>query len=542
MSSKPSEPNPHRETNHTQDKSPPSEGMSRRTFVRLGTTAAVALPLLGLQAACPAPPTTEPAPEPPSEVSQENGPEPTTPDASPNEALAETRPDAPPDPQDLVDPQTYDKAKEETWDPTALTEDKTTFPMGVMSGAMTAKSAILWGFAEDKQDKTIRVWRPHQDKGKVLLASETKGSQKDGFFHVKVNDLAPGTWYQFAFLTSDGKRSEIGRFRTAWIETSKKPLVIAGTTCTNFRNMPYTSLQVTAEYDIDFFVHLGDMVYNDGSKTRADFRQKWRRTLLDPGYRAILPKVGHYMTWDDHEITDNSRLYDLPKAQRREGIEAFFENTVVERIKDDRFWTSYRWGQTAEIFVIDSRGERLIKNKEQNARYISPEQMNWLKQTLQDSPCHFKIVLNSVPMIDWNDSAIGSGLQSDRWQGHPDQRNELLNHIDTKKIENVWWLSGDFHVGTVGRLNANAPHNKMWEILVGPGANGPNPAWILYKDRSKEDQEVMFPATQFPYFGGEFAATIMTFDPAKDNVTVEFIHHKTKQTLFKQTLSYGSPT
>lgn len=521
--------------------SPPGgdeRAVSRRTFVRWGAQAAVLAPIAGWAVACETTGGQEPTSEPNTELASEP-----TKDATPTEQAPELVVDTPRvDPQDQMDPQSFDKGTEKTWAPAGISEDKALFPLGVMSGAMKAEGALLWGFGSDNQPKTLAVWRASQESGKVVEVFNKEVTPTDGFFREQITGLAPGTTYQFGFFEGENKRSELGNFKTAWIEKSMKPLVLACSTCTHLRNAPFTSLQLTATYEYDAFVHLGDMSYNDGAVTREQFRKKWQATLKDPGYRAVLPKTGHYITWDDHEITDNSRLYDIPETQRRQGVEAFFENSVAERIEKDRFWTSYRWGHTAEIFVLDSRSERMTKSASQPIpQYISPEQLKWFKDALKSSPCHFKIILNSVPMIDWSNSAIGAVFADDRWQGYPEQRKELLDSIEAAKIENIWWLSGDFHIGTVGRIDEKGYHRKTWEVLVGPGANGPNPAWPIYKAGDEERRTGMFPPTQFEYFSGEFAATLIRFSPADNTVEVEFVKHDTKEVLYKQTFKAGEP-
>ncbi|MCG3173365.1 MAG: hypothetical protein GMKNLPBB_01562 [Myxococcota bacterium] len=492
--------------------------LNRREFIRLSAGATVALPL-ALQACASDGESMGDAGVPAGDAGTGGG----------DSGAADAAPKTP-----------NDNAKTVEFNAAAIKQDDGTFSLGVQSGAMTANSALVWGYTSDNAPKTLRVWREINEPGKVALVHEMSVTPADGYLKQKVEGLAAGEWYHFAWLSGGGgfgARSIIGKFRTAVAADYNGPIELAATTCTNIKNTPYQSLLLTAKQEYDFFCHLGDFSYNDGSRTKQEFRNKWRATLNDPGYRQVLSKTGAYITWDDHEIDDNSVLYKLPPEVLKDGKDAFFETVAVERGDNDRLWWSYRWGKTAEVFVLDSRLERKVETAgKPDATYISKEQMEWFKKGLVESPCHFKIVLNSVPMIDWPKIWI---MESDRWEGYQAQREELLKHIESNGVRNVWWLSGDFHVGAVARLEASGPRGKMWEILVGPGANGPNPLQALVEADPKQRRQI-YPDNQFKYGGGAFAATLMRFDPESNSVRVRFLDAKTGASLFDETLTEES--
>ena len=76
--------------------------------------------------------------------------------------------------------------------------------------------------------------------------------------------------------------------------------------------------------------------------------------------------------------------------------------------------------------------------------------------------------MNSVPIIDFND-LIGEVGAIDRWQGFPEQRTEILSHIEDNAIEGVLWLSGDFHFGLVAQVSpSGAIGDSLMEVLNGP--------------------------------------------------------------------------
>jgi alkaline phosphatase D len=264
-------------------------------------------------------------------------------------------------------------------------------------------------------------------------------------------------------------------------------------------------------------------------------------TLMDPGYMALLPTTGQYIVWDDHEIEDNAELYrDIIEnpAKIAAGKDAFFETTPVPRFDNNSYWTSYRWGLTAEMFIIDCRHERQPDTRlTDHAIYIGLEQMAWLKDSLLLTDAHFKIIANSVPITNYN---IPPWLmQDDRWQGYESQRRELLNFIADNGITNVWFLSGDFHTASVAKVDSDGPHATMWEINMGPAGNRNNPLWISYDAGIM--REAIAPTDQFSFFYGEPVATIMTLDPIADTVRLLYIDSRTEEVLFDRTFNYLDP-
>jgi alkaline phosphatase D len=134
-----------------------------------------------------------------------------------------------------------------------------------------------------------------------------------------------------------------------------------------------------------------------------------------------------------------------------------------------RLWRSWRWGDTAEFFAIDVRSERKPSTLlTPDAQYISIEQMAWLKQGLTDSPATFKLILNSVPIMEMP-PIWGEGW--DRWEAYNPQRTELIDFLLESNIHNVYFITGDFHMATVGRLDPpGGPGYGFWEFMLGPGA------------------------------------------------------------------------
>ncbi len=434
-----------------------------------------------------------------------------------------SKPDAGPR---TLDPQPYDQAMRVTFSPASVSEDVASFPQTVSSGAMTTDSVTVWARAEGLTEVTLRVWREVGSDTEIALVTEQKASvpAEHGNVKVRVSGLAPATWYAYAFFSNDlSKRSPIGKVRTAFPDDWAEPLTVGATSCASYRYKPFRALETLGHQPMDLWLHLGDVAYNDGAMNLAEYRAKWRDQLADPGYRALMPAAGAYFTWDDHEFTNNIDV-------EREGIDdplvvaamtSFKESLPLE---DGKLWRSYRWGRTAEFFVLDLRTERKASTRgTPQEEFVSPAQLEWLKSGIVSSPAHFKVVMTSVPITNFPEASWPA--RNDRWQGYQVQREQLLSFLDSSGVDNVWFVSGDIHLGTLMRIEATGPRRKYFEVCAGPAGNI-NPLAIVLEPGNEKNKPDFFPDAQFLYASGAFQATLFTFDPAANTVRVRFLDPK----------------
>jgi hypothetical protein len=278
------------------------------------------------------------------------------------------------------------------FDPAAIALDAALFPTAVMAGEMRPTSVMLAFFIAEPGAKTLRVWRSSEVPGEVDLIHETQVEPGvDGFLKVTVDELCPGTWYSYGLFVGEPDaftaRSLLGEFRTAIADDALEPLTLALASC-NGSSLVWPTMTVTADEYYDMFIHLGDMAYNDGATSLAEFRASWRKYLGAEGYKLALSRAGLYATWDDHEIDNNSNfdretMDPQQLAKRQNAFDTFFEALPIDAEGPDyQLWRSFRWGLTAEIIVLDCRYER----RPSMQQYISPAQMAFLKERLLDQP------------------------------------------------------------------------------------------------------------------------------------------------------------
>ena len=87
---------------------------------------------------------------------------------------------------------------------------------------------------------------------------------------------------------------------------------------------------------------------------------------------------------------------------------------------------------------------------------LGKEQKEWLFEGISRSEAIFKFIATSVPM---------AGGGSDRWDGYPRERTEILGYIRQKKIGGVIFLSGDLHCAAITRIPKSS---GLRDITAGP--------------------------------------------------------------------------
>ncbi len=384
------------------------------------------------------------------------------------------------------------------------TPESDAFPLGISSGDVAATSAVLSARYAGRRPLFLRVWQM-QGESYRRVAEAAARIDDGGFVSASIERLVPSGRYRFAFFEQDGERlalrSPIGRFRTAMPPDSTGVVTFGATACTK-QGKPLAPLARAAERrDLDAFLLLGDSSYNDGSRTLDEYRAKWAESLSRPEYRALRQSTGVVASWDDHEV-DNGWNPETFDPVRLEAAKRAMREALPMRT-GERMWRSIRYGRTVELFVLDTRSERRASGR---AEYLSREQMDWLKRGLEESPAVFKLVMSSVPIGDFPFSTFTDG-----WANYPDARVEILGHVAERNVRGVVWLSGDFHLASVGRVTRAHLGSDALEVLAGPGGQNGNPlAGLLTRP-------------QFDWATAENNFAVLRFDGARRELRVAHV-------------------
>ncbi len=385
---------------------------------------------------------------------------------------------------------------------TGLDWSASSFPVGLQSGDPHSDSIVLWSrYAGVESVEMLVVAYDGSDW--VEVVRETVTPEDGGFIHRLVEGLAEDTWHSFSFSDSTGTAG-VGSFRTP-PESGLRTVTFGGVSCTKQSFGPFPTLSAGATQGYAFTLLAGDQVYSNTSELE-DKRADWEDNLSTSGFRDLLASAPSIATWDDHEVANDWGIEDVDEDRIEAGKEAFFDYMATRPRYGDNLYRSIRYSDTLEVFVLDVRSER----EPEQGQYISPEQLAWVIGALESSTAVFKFVLTSVPFTDF-ESLLADVAADDRWQGYPEQRSELVDAAASH--ENVYFLSGDFHLGFVSRVDpAEGVGFELYDILMGPGGNAASPIGDL-----------MIETDQFLLGLSARNTTRFTADPLDETLLVEFI-------------------
>jgi alkaline phosphatase D len=285
-----------------------------------------------------------------------------------------------------------------------------------------------------------------------------------------------------------------------------------------------------------FFIHSGDNIYADGpiaesvvaengqvwnnivtpevakvAETLDEFRGRYRYNLLDEDVRRFNAEVPQIWQWDDHEVVNNwSDAKDLSADTRyREknvplliarGARAFLEYAPMRPFdvrESQRVYRRYGYGPLLDLFVLDMRSYRGPNSANLQTRpaaetlILGREQLEWLKEGLEDSRAVWKVVATDMPL----GLNVGDGRTPDghlRWEavangesgaakGRELEIAELLRHLKRQHVSNVVWLTADVHYCAAHYYDparaAFRDFDGFWEFVAGPlnaGSFGPS--------------------------------------------------------------------
>jgi alkaline phosphatase D len=336
-----------------------------------------------------------------------------------------------------------------------VTSDPTTgLSLGYVCGDVTEQSALVWlradpgswvslqfaeepGFRQASSTPSIPV-EPSSDNS-VIISLEKLRSATRYYYRAVVSGKAPGP--TASFLTAPPPD-----------ENARVVFCFSGDSRESYQ--PFTVMQAVQAQRPDFFLHLGDTIYADrGGSARSldEFWQKYRANRNDPFSQNCFATTSVYALWDDHEVADDY-LPSHPLAPI--GRKAFLDYWPIRRLASEpsRIYHSVRWGKTLELFLLDSRQYR----DPQKGTLLGARQREWLLDGLAKSTATFKFIATPVPM---------AGGGSDRWDGYPKERREILHYINEKKLTGVVFLSADLHCAAITKIPKSG---GLIDITAGP--------------------------------------------------------------------------
>jgi len=229
----------------------------------------------------------------------------------------------------------------------------------------------------------------------------------------------------------------------------------------------------------DTLLLLGDQIYVDataGLFDESDFRKKYLyayEALHSRINEATIPKTKYSLN-DDHELNENWEPIFSGFADHSDN-EKIIEQGLCYYHKHDickgRTTEQAIQGLAHPVFLCNSRNNRSHRHAGNylDARMFNDQQEQALTQWLLDSdPYQVKIVCSPAALMPRLHCSAqsqipdsrgevplpfsASCLQSDSWGGYPSSLTALLLFIARNNIQNIIFVSGDFHFSAVSKL------------------------------------------------------------------------------------------
>src|ERR1051326_4419867 len=315
--------------------------------------------------------------------------------------------------------------------------------------------------------------------------------------HAEISGLEAGRpyWYRF---NSGSAVSRVGRAMTAPApQSSPARMRFAYVSCSNYEHGYFSAYRHLADEQPDLVLFLGDYIYEyvdmrstDLVRTHSErleaaslpaYRNRYAQYHLDPDLQRMHAETTCMMTWDDHEVqndyaNDASQDFEDPARfllRRAAGYRAFYEHMPLRASArpngaSARVYDRMRFGDLLEVSILDGRQYRSHEacyrrpakgggHLETNAScperlgtqrsMLGNAQEQWLYDGLAASRARWNLIAQDVLMSVFRQKTNTgeTGYWTDDWNGYPNNRVRLLQHLQDSKVSNPVVITGDIH-------------------------------------------------------------------------------------------------
>ena len=332
--------------------------------------------------------------------------------------------------------------------------------------------------------------------GKAVTKLETKWEKvkaENDFIHqFKIKDLYPHKNYEFVIESRADSESEVaakmtGTFKTAPTKDQAEAVSFVVTTCQAIRSIDsgkegHLAYKQMLEFDPDFFVHTGDILYYDKAplcKNLAQARAKWNLMFSYGHNKKLHRHVSSYFMKDDHDTLKNDCFAGQTYGELtfEKGLEIFREQVPM----GENTYRTVRWGRDVQIWMTENRDYRSANNMKDGPEktILGAEQKAWLKKTIAESDATHKFIITPGPIVGPDKGGKNDNHSN---KGFYTEGQELRDFIAKQK--NTYVICGDRH----WQYLSKDPQTGILEMGCGPindqhkygGAPGKKPEFHKY--------------------------------------------------------------
>lgn len=314
---------------------------------------------------------------------------------------------------------------------------------GPMVGAPSADGLSVWVRASGAFEVELEVAtrRDFADarRGPAVAASE----ENDYCVVARIEGLRPATSY-FYRLRFDGgfDRYQPLPYRTRTAPRGRAAFRAAFGSCARLQmDSEQQIFSVAQALEPDLMLFLGDNVYADTDQP-AQIADLYRRQREIERLQPVIRSVPNLAIWDDHDfaLNDSDRTNPI-REQSLRVFKQYWANPSYGAPGVEGVFFKYAYGGV-DFFFLDGRYHRDPNDHPDGPgkTMLGAEQKAWLKDELRASRAPFKVLVS------------GGGFSmaervGDSWCMFKHERDELFNFIRDARIEGVFGISGDSHMG-----------------------------------------------------------------------------------------------
>lgn len=187
---------------------------------------------------------------------------------------------------------------------------------------------------------------------------------------------------------------------------------------------------------------------------------RYHRYLRDlPGLRTVLATTPTYAIWDDHDFGPNNS--DRTFKWRELSLALFkkyWPNPYAGTTETPGVFHSVRIADV-EFFLLDDRYHRDPNDAPDRRTMLGDGQLTWLKNKLKQSTATFKVIVNGhIMLLDRRD-------EHEYWARFGDERDRFIDWMYGEGITGVFFISGDWHVGSLSRMEFTRENYPLYELV-----------------------------------------------------------------------------
>lgn len=342
---------------------------------------------------------------------------------------------------------------------------------GPMVGAPSATSIRVWIRVTAAFDVVLEV-SPTRDFAELRTSSPVRADESSDFTAVlAVDGLSPATSY-FYRLRIDGvlDRYQPLPYRTRTAPRGRSAFRAAFGSCARLQidtEQRIFSVAQALEPDLMFF--LGDNIYADSTAPEA-LADLYRRQREIERVKPFIRSVPSLAIWDDHDfaINDSDRTNPI-REQALTIFKQYWANPSGGLPNTPGIFFKYAYGGV-DFFFLDGRYYRDPGDVADGPgkTMLGAEQKAWLKDELRASRAPFKVLVS------------GGGFSKaerngDSWAVYQHERDELFDFVRDNRIEGVFGISGDSHMGELNCVPRSEQGGyDFYDLCSSPLANLPD--------------------------------------------------------------------